>query len=605
MSGPSSAWLLAAITIGAAVALIRLGLWWHAAPVAARGPTWRFPVLIALNIAAAALLYLTLDPPDVGLRSGRLVVLTTGAAADPARETGDILVVFPEGPSDGPADRVPDLATALRRHPEVRRIQVLGGGLTARDREAIDRPIDYLAPPAPPRGLTALTFPQPVAPGGPFIVSGSVGAVASGTIELVDPAGAMVARAPVASGGRFALSGAARAAGLALFDLHLKDAQGQVIERINVPVDTRGQPVPRVQVLAGAPGPETRFLRRWAEEAGIDLSVQLSLGAGVTLTAAPAPVTADSLSEIDLLVIDERRWEALSAGERGAVRAAVAGGMGLLLRPTGPLSDATRRDWAALGASLSGGENTRPLVLDGAEAENPPAPPSGEAANADTTPPLELTRRDFQHGGVDAVTLLTDADGVALASWRPYGAGRVGVWIVADSYGLVLTGQGDRYSELWSRMFGALGRPEGEDGAVLRGIARAGERATLCGVIEGSQVIAPDGRRTTPVIDPRAGPGPCAAFWPTHSGWHTVNAGERGDSVVYVHPAEATPSLIATERRQATLDLTASLRAADAGAGSREGPGSPWPWFLGLLVVMGGLWWLERYRPAEFALPDR
>ncbi|OYW35328.1 MAG: hypothetical protein B7Z42_14890 [Brevundimonas sp. 12-68-7] len=605
MSGPSSAWLVAAITIGVAAALIRLSLWWRAAPVAARGPTWRFPVLVALNIAAAGLLYLTLDPPDVGLRSGRLIVLTAGAAADPARETGDILVSLPEGPQARLAERVPDLATALRRHPEVRTVQVLGEGLTARDREAIDRRLDHVAPPAPPRGLTALTLPRPVAPGSPFIVAGSVGAVAAGTVELVDPADAVVARAPIASGGRFTLAGAARAAGLALFELRVKDTQGEVIERIDIPVETRDQPAPRVQVLAGAPGPETRFLRRWAEDAGIDLSVQLSLGAGVTLTAAPAPLTAQSLSEVDLLVIDERRWEALSAGERGAVRTAVAGGMGLLLRPTGPLSDATRRDWAALGASLSGGENTRPLVLDGAEADNPPAPPSAEAANADTTPPLELTRRDFQHGGADAVTLLTDADGVALASWRPYGAGRVGVWIVADSYGLVLTGQGDRYGELWSRMFGTLGRPEGEAGAVLRGIARAGERATLCGLLQGSEIIAPDGRRTTPVIDSRAGPGPCAAFWPTRSGWHTVSAGERGDSVVYVHPAEATPSLIAAERRQATLDLSASLGASDAGGGSREGPGSPWPWFLGLLVALGGLWWLERYRPAEIAVRDR
>jgi hypothetical protein len=605
MSAPSTTWLLVAIAIGTVVALVRLALWWRAAPVAAREPTWRFPALVALNIAAAALLYLTLAPPDVGLRSGRLVALTAGASADPAQEAGDILVTLPEGPQDGPAERVPDLATALRRHPEVRTVQILGEGLTGRDQGAIDRPLDYVAPPAPPRGLTALSLPRPVAPGSAFVVSGGVGAVTSGTVELVDPADTVVARTPVTSGGRFALSGAARAAGLALFELRVKDAQGEVIERIEVPVEVRDQPAPRVQVLAGAPGPETRFLRRWAEEAGIDLSVQLSLGAGVTLTAAPAPVTADSLSEIDLLVIDERRWETLSAGERGAVRAAVAGGMGLLLRPTGPLSDATRRDWAALGASLSGGENTRPLILEGAEPGSPPAPSSAGGANEDTTAALELTRRDFRHGGADAVTLLTDADGVALATWRPYAGGRVGVWVVADSYGLVLTGQGDRYGELWSRMFGTLGRPEGEDGAALRGVARAGERATLCGVIEGSQVIAPDGRRTTPVVDPRAGPGPCAAFWPTLSGWHTVSTGDRGESVVYVHPAEATPSLIAAERRQATSDLAASLRATEAGSGSREGPGSPWPWFLGLIVILGGLWWLERQRPAEIAVRDR
>lgn len=594
MSGPSVLWLGAAILLACAVTLLRLGLWRRAAAPAARGPAWRFPVLIALNLAASALLYLTLNPPDVGLRSGRLVVLTAGAPAAPVREPGDIVVALPEGPPDEAAERVPDLATALRRHPEVRGIEVLGAGLAARDREAVDRPLNFAAP-AAPRGLTALTPPERVAPGAPFAVAGSVGALAGGTVELVDPAGVVVDRSPVTAGATFALTGAARAAGLALFELRVKSAAGPVVDRIEVPVEARDQPAPQVRVLAGAPGPETRFLRRWAEDAGVDLSVQLSLGAGVDLTASPAPLTARSLSETDLLVIDERRWDSLSAGERGAVRTAVADGMGLLLRPTGPLSGATRRDWAALGAPLAGGENIRPLTLDG-----PPGTPGpAGGGGADELPP-ELTRRDFVQDGADAVTLLTDADGTPLSRWRPYGAGRVGVWVVADSYALVLTGRSDRYGELWSRMFSALARPEGDGGAAVRGLARAGQRAVVCGVTEGSELLAPDGGRARLVIDPRSGPGLCAAIWPTRSGWHSIRAGEAGESAIYVQPQDASPSLVAVELSQATQELAAGSPAPEqARDGSRRGPGSPWPWFLALLAVLTGLWWLERRRPAQ------
>jgi hypothetical protein len=599
---PSSLWVAAVIALATVVAIARLTLWWRAAPSAAKGPAWRFPVLIVLNLAAAALVYLTLNPPDVGLRSGRLIVLTAGAGTQAALEAGDVVVTLPEGPQDGAAERVPDLATALRRHAQVRSVLVLGSGLTARDRQpTIARPVVYIPPPAPPLGLTAVAMPDPIAPGAPFVVSGRVGAVGPTTVELVDPAGTVVDRAPVLAGATFALKGAGRAAGLALFDLRLKDAAGTVLERIEIPVDARAQPAPRVRVLAGAPGPETRFLRRWAEDAGIALSVQLSLGAGVDLTAAPAPLTGPSLAETDLLVIDERRWETLSAGERGAIRSAVAAGMGLLLRPTGPLPDATRREWAALGAPLSGGENTRPLALPGTADALAPTPAAPDESEADMAA-LELTRRDFTHGGADAVTLISDADGIPLASWRPYGAGRVGVWIVADSYALVLTGQADRYGEVWSAMFSALGRPEGDGGAALRGLARAGERATLCGVIGTSEVIGPDGRRSRLIVDPRSGSGPCAAFWPTRSGWHAIRSGGEDESAVYVHPAEATPSLIAAERRQATLDLAATStdRAIGAIEASRA-PGSPWPWFLALLAVLAGLWWLERYRPASVA----
>lgn len=593
MNGPSIFWLVAIILLACALALVRLGLWRRATAPIARGPVWRLPVLMALNLAASALLYLTLDPPDVGLRSGRLVVLTAGARAARAQEPGDIVVTLPEGPPDKAAERVPDLATALRRHAEVRAIQVLGAGLVARDREAVDRPLSFVAP-AGPHGLTALTPPELVAPGEPFAVTGSVGTLARGWIELVDPAGVIVDRKPVTAGANFALAGAARAAGLALFELRLKSAEGTIIERVEVPVEARDQPAPSVRVLAGAPGPETRFLRRWAEDAGVDLSVQLSLGAGVDLTAAPAPLTARTLSETDLLVIDERRWESLSASERGAIRTAVAEGMGLLLRPTGPLTGATRREWAALGAPLTGGENTRPLTLDGPVEK---AVPSADGGGADVTLP-ELTLRDFVQGGADAVTLLTDADGVALSRWRAHGAGRVGVWAVADSYVLVLTGRSDRYGELWSRMFSALARPEGNRGATLRGPARAGGRAIVCGVWEGSEVIAPDGRRTRLLIDPRSGPGQCAAVWPTRSGWHSIRAGEGAESAIYILPEDATPSLVAAELTQATLELAANPPAANEAKGKlHRAPSSPWPWFVALLAVLAGLWWLERRRP--------
>ena len=599
MSGPPSSWLAVAVVAATGLALVRLILWWRAAKPETRGPAWRFPVLVGLNLAAAGLLYLTLAPPDVGLRSGRLVVLTAGATTEPVLAPGDIAVALPEGPAEGAAERVPDLATALRRHPEIRSVEVLGAGLTARDRQPLDRPLAFIAPPVSPRGLTRISLPRPVAPGGPFNVAGTVGALGTGTVELVDPGGAVVDRAPVATGGTFALAGAARAAGLALFDLRVKDAAGRMIERIEVPVEAREQPAPRVRVLAGAPGPETRFLRRWAEAAGIDLSVQLSLGAGVDLTAAPAPLTDQGLAETDLLVIDERRWELLSGAERAAVRAAVGGGMGLLLRPTGPLSDATRREWGELGAVVRGGENTRPLVLDDRTGTEGASTSSAVGDADESAPAPELTRRDFTHSGADTVSLLTDADGVALASWRLYGAGRVGVWVVADSYALVLSGRSSRYGELWSRMFSTLGRPANVGAATLRGLARAGERATLCGVTEGSVLVVPDGRRSLLIIDPRTGSAQCAAFWPTRPGWHTVSVAPDRESPVYVHPADATPSLIANEQGEATLDLAAtSGRSGTGAAAARQSPGAPWPWFAGLLAALTGLWWLERHRPA-------
>jgi hypothetical protein len=593
MSGSPSFWLPVLISAATILAAARLVLWRRLAPASAAGPPWRLPALIGLNVAAALLLYLTLDPPDVGLRRGQLVLLTGGAQESARREAGDLVAALPEAPGEA-SERVPDLATALRRHPEVRGIQVLGAGLTARDRPAVDRSLVF-DPPAAPSGFVRLSLPQPVPAGAPFSVSGVIGTLATGAVELADPSGAVVNRAAVSAGASFVLNGAAKAAGLTLFELRLKDDQGRLVERIDVPLEAREAPPPRVIVMAGAPGPEPRFLRRWAEEAGIDLTVRLALGAGVDLVARPTPLTAQTLSETDLLVIDERRWESLGGEERAAIRAATAGGMGLLLRPTGPLPDTTRREWAALGAALTGGDSLRPLSLEGA-----PSAPALEAAREPATNETpELTRRDFTQGGAEAAVLIRDADGAALATWRPYGAGRVGVWVVADSYALVLTGQVDRYGTLWSRMFSALARPEGEPPPRLDGMARAGWRVALCGVRDGDVLTNPDGGQVRLIVDPRAGPRGCAAVWPRKAGWHAVMQGESERGAFYVHAADAAPSLAKTELSTATLDLARSGPAETRLSRGRATDGSAWPWFLALVMVVTVLWWLERRRPAR------
>ena len=95
---------------------------------------------IALQLVAALLLGLCLFPPTSRerLRDGELVVLTPRAtpaqlAATPA---GTDDVALPGVDAARAVERVPDLGTALRRHPDVRRLRIVGGGLPARDRDA-------------------------------------------------------------------------------------------------------------------------------------------------------------------------------------------------------------------------------------------------------------------------------------------------------------------------------------------------------------------------------------------------------------------------------------------------------------------------------------
>ena len=587
-------WTMALIGLGILLGVVRLLLWQRSAPVAGRSSWLRVALLGGLQIAVGLLLFLSLFPPADTVRRGGLIIATAGTDTLVERRPGDVLIALPEAGTLEGAVRTPDLATALRRFPDASGIRILGEGLTPRDQDIAPDGLLFDPPPAP-RGLIQVAFPEPVAAGATFSVGGQIGSLPRGAIELVDPAGTLVSRTAVTAGSRFLVTGAARTPGLALFSLRLRDTAGGQVERLIVPVQTRNEPPPRVRVLAGAPGPETKFLRRWASDSGIDLQVDIDVGGGVQLGDGRMALTRAALAEIDLMVIDDRRWETLSGSDRAVLASATSEGLGLLLRPTGALSPGSRQQWASLGLPLTGADDGVAIQLEPLSAiENPTAAPDTDARK----PVPELTRRDLADRGGEAVSLLRSPDGVALASWRSRGRGRVGVWTVTDSYALLLTGEQSRYADLWSSLFSTLARA-GEDSRVrIDDPVFTGHRSRVCRLEGRAAVLAPDGTESALLTDPLTGESACGAYWPTQAGWHVVRDGQGRETPFFAQSASSSPSMVAWAHRQATL-----IRSGRVGMGQVDSttgsPGSPWPWFVGLLVLAALLWWLERRRPAR------
>jgi hypothetical protein len=572
MQGFPPIWSAIVLAFAVLLGVVRLWLWQRSAPAGMRAPLRRVALLSSLQAAAGVFLFFTLHPTAAALQNATIVVATRGASATEIPD-GEILVALPEAGALPGAERVPDLATALRRHPEAGRVRILGEGLSARDRDSLALPVE-MTPPPQPVGLVEIALPPAVAPGASFAVGGRIGSVRSGTIELVDPAGTIIARAPVIAGGRFDLHGAARTEGIALFELRLRDRGGRLIERLDVPLQTRADPPPRVIAVAGAPGPEMNFLRRWAELAGVDLTVAIDLGAGVRIGEAASPLNSANLASTDLLILDDRSWETLEVSRRGLVTQAVEDGMGLLLRPTGALTGGTRREWTLLGAPMSG---------DGAVG-------SLKFPAADDVP--HLAQWELSDPGPDVVSAVRAPDGSPLAHWRARGRGRIGVWGVMDSYVLALAGQPDVHAGLWSDLFSVLGRPLNADRPHLRGLARVGERAVVCGGGLRDTVRSPDGGSTGLQIDPDAGAERCAAFWPSEVGWHRSGSSGAAGTPLYIHPAEAGPSLRARDAASASIDLTTDLPAAVR----RRAPLTPHWSLAALLALLAALWFIERRR---------
>ncbi len=578
----------------------RLAFWQGRAAPDARSSGGRLAALLALQPLCAALLYLTLMPPRLASPSGTLLVATRNAPPTAALALGERLIALPEAPTPPGAAHAPDLATALRTQ-DAARLRILGDGLEPRDREAaLGRAIAF--DPGPPRkGIVRLDPPKRVAPGAAFAVGGQVAGVSGGSVELVDPAGRRVDSAALSGG--FTLRGTARVAGLALFKLRVLDSRRGEVEAADVPVWTAAEPPPRMLLVAGAPGPEVKYLRRWATDAGIALHTQLSAGGGVQLGDTPLQLNAATLDRFDIAVLDERSWAALSGGERRALVDAVQGGLGLLLRVTGPVSPGVGRDWQALGLTVSAGATTAPAQLradDGDEdarraRRGPGSRDRPVAINSGSPEAAVLTRRIVGRQRPDSVSAALDT-----ASWRARGRGRVGLWTLTDSFGLVLSGDDARYAELWSETLQRLTRPQAEARAEIGGLARQGQRVTLCNLAGPPEVQAPSGQVAKLLIDPASERSACAAYWPNSPGWHLLRrSGPKADLSplpFFVYPANGLPGVRASETRDATLRLTSGNSSRAASLKPLSSRGSPWPWFLGWLAASGLLWWLERAR---------
>lgn len=581
--------IAAAVLAAAAGLLLRRGGW----------PGW---LLAALSLASGLLLYLTLFPPLLPMGGETLLVATGETPANLRAAPGERLVALPEAPALAGAERVPDLATAMRRHSQAQHIRIAGRGLTARDRDAAAGVTADFTPMPLPRGIVRFDAPADTPAGSVFALGGEAAGVEGGTAELLDPAGRLVDSRVIGSAGTFALGSTARAPGLAQFTLRLRGRNKAIMSDTPVPQRTIAEQPLRALLIA-APSPEAKYLRRWAEDAGIDLQSRLDAGGGVDLGGAAVRLDAASLRKIDVVIIDDQALAASGSGGRAALAQAVAGGLGVVVRITAPATASARDNWRALGLAVEGGGDIAPVALAplAQDAETlavrrgPGSDDISGTVNSIDDPAPDLGRWTFRTGP-SFVPAVIDADGGMVSGWQQRGQGRVSLWTLANSFALVLNGQADRYEQWWSATLSAVARPDSVFRPEVPALVQAGERMAICGLAAPARALAPDGTEAPLVIDPDAGARGCAAYWPADPGVHTIAQTGPGDEQTFevlILPAASLTSIRARETGEATAIWAAQQNAPTA----REVPdrrGPAWPWFLAWLLVSGALWYGER-----------
>lgn len=585
-----------------AVVLIAAGALAAAARFALLRRGWQGWALAGLSLASGALLYLALFPPAVPLGGETLLVATAETPPGTRPAPDERLVALPEAPAIAGAERVPDLATALRRHTQAQRLRIIGRGLTERDRDSAAGLPASFTPMPPPRGLVRLDPPTDTPAGAVFTLAGEAARMEGGTAELLDPAGRRVDSHVIGSEGRFTLGATARAPGLATFTLRLRGRDKAIVSDTPVPLRTLEERPVRA-LLIGAPSPEAKYLRRWAEDSGIALQSRLDAGGGVDLGGGEARLDAASLKDADVVIIDDQALASLGAGGRAALAQAVDGGLGVVVRITAPASASARESWRRLGLVAEGGSDIvpvalAPLAIDAdtlAVQRGPTAADTPDDLNRFDDPDPELGRWNLRTG-TDVVPVVTDADGAMLAGWQQRGQGRVAVWAVANSYALVLGGQSDRYAQWWSGTLSAVARAGSRFRPEIPALVEEGTRTAICGISANAKVIAPDGAEVPLAIDPAAGPRACAAYWPAAPGIHRIVQSGGGGQQTFaflVLPEAALKSLRAAQTGRATARWTAEQVATTAdNLPERRSPG--WPYFIAWLVLTSALWWGER-----------
>ncbi len=573
----------APLLIGAALLAIALIASWRTWRLRRSGRIWR----IAAQFVLAALLYLVFHPPQRPLADQMLVVLTPGITVtqrdmlDPSIRTVSLPGVVPAAS----AESVPDLATALRRYPAIRRIHVVGAGLPARDRDVARSRVVSMDFSTAPAGISELHAPAELKAGSTWRVHGRVDGITEGNVELLDRAGRIVSRSALDAAGRFNVDAAVRTAGISRFVIRALAADEQVVEEMPVEVVVHAGDALRVLLIAGAVDAELKYLRRWAVDAGVELGVRMAISRGIALRDGVARIDAESLGKSDLLIADERSWAAMSAIEKDAVQEAAQQGLGVLLRVTGPIPTSVRKEWEALGFQVEAAEIGRAVMLPTL------------AAGPDET--VELARRPVAVAADDAAPLLVAGDGTALASWRAHGRGRIGVWWLEESYRLVLAGNAARFGMLWSEALRTLARANAPSPPSLRERAWIDQRAVVCGVGEEAMIESPDRVRTALRNDPLT-PG-CAAFWPTQAGWHRIVEGESHTNIRVHDPLQA-PALAHADTVQSTRRVALGAREPPLAVATAAAP--RWPFFLAWLLVAATVWWSERRTVAETDAPE-
>lgn len=574
----------------------------------------RFWIVASLNAIAYGTVVLLLLDPKSPVEHTRAVTLLTDT---PIATEFDTPIYLAPGITkmDGlEATPLYALGQLPLKESGLGRLKISGHGLSETDWKALPAgvPIEWTAPTI--TGTYDARWPRTVMVGESWHITGKYKAAqdtnpdAIFTVELIDPAGNIVASKRLKSDQAFTLKARTKTAGPLLYRLKVTDRKGDTLSTETVPVfATRPKPT-KLMVVQSAPSFEARHMLEWAARFGADLTVQTQISKDRYLSQSSKPEEANQLSPFapetlaaqDMLVIDGRSLTTLDAVSRAALEEAVHAGLGVLIVAD---SDLIKSIDDMQGALLAGFE------LKEVSAQNQSAAPRWPAAATEMPLPV-LPFEIIQKAGTPLVISET---GRVLNLMQTKGLGRVALSLLRQRHAWATSGDTALYAAYWSYIMAELARPSVYDRIVPPAenkIARVADKTTVCALgtnpnlkleIKGTGA-AHTFSRTAQLVPEQAGsPRSCAAYYPQTSGWYEVRLFLENESTpldnayIYAHARKDWAAVDAQERQAATairMERTSNQEAPPTS--TQMGKAIPPFWLWLTLVITAALLWIER-----------
>ncbi len=477
-----------------------------------------------------------------------------------------------------------------------RTVVVVGYGLAPYQWAGYEGPILYRAPVAPD-GLVDVVWQREIVLGRELVVEGRIRSGDATWVVLTGPSGVVDSVRVRTGADGFRLRDRPRSGGRHRYTLALRSdtAAARVIGVSVVP--------PRVMsvlILADRPRFSTRFLRDWLTERGATVAIRTQVSQSLyryEFVNRPerrfATITASTLADIDVVIVDARALSNLSLAETRRLRDAVErDGIGLLALVGTLPGDETNPGRAML-------TGFRFAAIDD-ELDQRMVGPRWVGGPGDSVRAVPAYPWTIEPSRV-ARPLMWDGTGQIVAAVGLRGAGRVVVSVVAEPERWIRHGQPLVFGEYWAQLFGAL--TEGhqgdrwdveQDGPVMPD--RPVALTLLTGRAEPRAfVLAPSGRdqQIALVQDTLNAMRWRGLYWPREHGWHQVRGS--GDSLSFHVTArdgwetwDASQRMAATARRAAFGSASSSV----PGPGPQPRP-LPLVWFWLLTLGAASYLWAE------------